>query len=70
MAATACSKEKRVSTVGLDVLDDGVLQVTFMRPEALNTLNWRLVRDFLAVMDEVERDASARVVVLTGAGRA
>ncbi len=28
------------------------------------------MRDFLAVMDEVERDADARVVVLTGAGRA
>ena len=59
-----------MSTVGLDIIDEGVLQVTFMRPEALNTLNWTLVRDFLAVMDEVERDAGARVVVLTGAGRA
>lgn len=59
-----------MSTVGLEVIDDGVLQVTFNRPEALNTLNWTLVRDFLAVMDEVEQDASARVVVLTGAGRA
>jgi enoyl-CoA hydratase/carnithine racemase len=59
-----------VSTVGLDIIDDGVLQVTFRRPEALNTLNWTLVRDFLAVMDEVEHDAGARVVVLTGAGRA
>ena len=42
-----------MSTVGLEVIDDGVLQVTFNRPEALNTLTWTLVRDFLAVMDEV-----------------
>ena len=69
MAATA-SSEVTVSTVGLDTIDEGVLQVTFKRPEALNTLNWALVRDFLAVMDEVEQDARARVVVLTGAGRA
>jgi enoyl-CoA hydratase/carnithine racemase len=59
-----------VSTVGLDTIDEGVLQVIFRRPEALNSLNWTLVRDFLAVMDEVEHDAGARVVVLTGAGRA
>jgi enoyl-CoA hydratase len=59
-----------MSTVGLDTIDDGVLQVSFTRPEALNTLNWTLVRDFLAVMDKVEADAGARVVVLTGAGRA
>lgn len=59
-----------MSTVGLETIDEGVLQVTFRRPEALNTLNWTLVRDFLAIMDEVEHDAGARVVVLTGAGRA
>jgi enoyl-CoA hydratase len=59
-----------VGTVELDAIEEGVLRVTFNRPEALNTLNWTLVRDFLAVMDEVERDAGARVVVLTGAGRA
>jgi enoyl-CoA hydratase len=59
-----------VSTVGLEAIDDGVLQVTFNRPAALNTLNWTLVHDFLAVMAEVERDPGARVVVLTGAGRA
>lgn len=59
-----------MSTVGLDAIDEGVRQVTFRRPAALNTLNWALVRDFLAVMDEVEQDPGARVVVLTGAGRA
>ena len=55
-----------MSTVELDTIEEGVLRVTFNRPEALNTLNWTLVRDFLTVMDEVERDAGARVVVLTG----
>ncbi len=51
-------------------IDDGVATVTLNRPEALNALSMALrnalTETFLALQD----DASVRVVVLTGAGRA
>jgi enoyl-CoA hydratase/carnithine racemase len=59
-----------MGTVELTTIDEGVLQVTFNRPDALNALTWELVKEFLDVMDRVEQDAEARIVVLTGAGRA
>jgi enoyl-CoA hydratase len=59
-----------MSTVGLSSIDEGVLQITFRRPDSLNALNHPMVLDLCAVLDEVEREADARVVVLTGAGRA
>src|SRR4051794_16511984 len=59
-----------MSTVELKSVADDVLQVSFARPEALNALTWELVRDFHAVLDEVQRAAETRVVLLTGAGRA
>jgi enoyl-CoA hydratase len=40
------------------------------RPEALNALNYAMVLDFLAVLDEVESCDDLRAVILTGAGRA
>ena len=42
-----------MSTVGLTCIDPGVLQITLARPEALNALNYAMVLDFLAVLDEV-----------------
>lgn len=59
-----------MSTVELSTIDEGVLQIAFNRPDALNTLTWDLVREFHDVLDRVEADTDARVVVLTGTGRA
>jgi enoyl-CoA hydratase len=59
-----------MSAVGLSSVDEGVLQITFSRPESLNALNYPMVLDLLAVLDEVEQETEARAVVLTGAGRA
>jgi enoyl-CoA hydratase/carnithine racemase len=59
-----------MSTVGLTCVDPGVLQITLPRPEALNALNYAMVLDFLAVLDEVESDSDCRTVILAGAGRA
>jgi len=50
--------------------DTGVLQITMSRPESLNAMNYPMVPDFLAVLDEVETCADLRAVILTGAGRA
>jgi enoyl-CoA hydratase len=48
----------------------GVAVVTLNRPAALNTLTADLVAELHRALDEVERDESCHVLVLTGAGRA
>ena len=49
---------------------DGLLTITLNRPDKLNALNVDLHDELQAVLSELETDYSARVVVLTGAGRA
>jgi enoyl-CoA hydratase/carnithine racemase len=49
---------------------DGLLTITLNRPEKLNALNVELHDELQAVLVGLETDHSARVVVLTGAGRA
>ena len=48
---------------------DGIVRVTLDRPDRLNALSWPMVDEFLDVMDALGRDASIRVVIVTGAGR-
>lgn len=48
----------------------GVALVTFNRPEVLNAVDERTLQDLEEVLARLEGDAEARVVVLTGAGRA
>jgi enoyl-CoA hydratase len=59
-----------MAAVELTSADTGVLQITLRRPEALNALNYPMVLDFLAVLEEVESADDCRAVILTGAGRA
>ena len=54
----------------LHELNDGVLTITLSRPEALNAFNVEMKDELLAALKEVARDKAARVVILTGAGRA
>lgn len=49
---------------------DGLLTITLDRPEKLNALNIRLHDELQGVLTSLETDASVRVVILTGAGRA
>ncbi len=49
---------------------DGVATIELNRPEALNAWNAQLGADLLAALRGVERDATVRAVVVTGAGRA
>lgn len=56
-------------TVLHEVSDAGVHTLTLNRPERLNAINEPLIRDCLAVMDEVSHDPKATVLVVTGAGR-
>lgn len=54
-------------TVLLEI-KDGIALLTLNRPDKLNALNYELIDRLMAVLDQIEVDASARVVVLTGAG--
>ena len=49
---------------------DGIVTLTMRRPEALNALSTALCRDLAASLDEAGRDRAARVLILTGEGRA
>lgn len=49
-------------------IKDGIALITLNRPDKLNALNYELIDRLMAVLDQIEVDASVRVVVLTGAG--
>ena len=55
-------------TVLLDI-SDGIATLTLNRPEALNAINMDLIRDVRAAVKLVNEDESAKVLVITGAGR-
>jgi 2-(1,2-epoxy-1,2-dihydrophenyl)acetyl-CoA isomerase len=50
--------------------DSGVLTLTLNRPDALNSFNVEMKEALLAALKDAARDKDARVIVLTGAGRA
>jgi E-phenylitaconyl-CoA hydratase len=47
---------------------DGIATVTLNRPDKLNAMDWPTYRDITAAFGDIERDASIRVGVITGAG--
>lgn len=47
----------------------GIALLTLDRPDRLNAMNHALVADLHEALDELHRDRSCRVVVVTGAGR-
>lgn len=48
---------------------DGVVTLTLNRPERLNALNYQLATELGEMMDQVDADNDARVIILTGAGK-
>lgn len=48
---------------------EGVATITFNRPETYNSLNTGLLDDLKAALKQIERDASVRAVIITGAGK-
>lgn len=50
--------------------DAGIVTVTLNRPEKLNSFAGRMRRDLAEALEHAGSDPSARVVVITGAGRA
>jgi enoyl-CoA hydratase/carnithine racemase len=51
-------------------IEDGIAWVTLNRPEKRNCMNPALNREMIEVLDAIEVDDSAGVLVLTGAGKA
>ncbi len=49
---------------------DGVLQITFNRPERYNAFTMPMFEEMNRIWYDVERDEETRVVVVTGAGKA
>jgi 2-(1,2-epoxy-1,2-dihydrophenyl)acetyl-CoA isomerase len=47
---------------------DGIATLTMNRPEARNALDVPMREELVDALDEIERDAAVRVVILTGAG--
>jgi trans-feruloyl-CoA hydratase/vanillin synthase len=56
------------TTVTAEVDPDGIAWVTLNRPEKRNAMNPTLNNEMIEVVDAVEGDDRARVLVLTGAG--
>ena len=54
-------------TVLLEI-NDGIALITLNRPDKLNALNYGLIDRLMSLLDQIEVETSARVVVLTGAG--
>ena len=55
-------------TIGFET-KDGIAVLTINRPEALNALNGQVLEELKQCIDEVEKDSTVRVLILTGAGR-
>jgi 2-(1,2-epoxy-1,2-dihydrophenyl)acetyl-CoA isomerase len=50
-------------------LTEGVARLTLNRPDRLNSFNVEMHREVREVLDRLKQDTTARVLVLTGAGR-
>lgn len=51
-------------------VEDGVATVTLSRPEKMNALSTRMVREVVEVCDQIDGDDAVRAVIFTGAGKA
>ena len=52
------------------LLQDGIVTVTLNRPERLNAVTGQMIDELIAAIDRFDADDGARVMVVTGAGRA
>ncbi|MFT4054502.1 MAG: enoyl-CoA hydratase-related protein [Novosphingobium sp.] len=68
---TGDSREECDATKALRLEQDGaVATIVLDRPDRLNAMTRTMARDFVALLDRLDRDDSVRAVILTGAGRA
>ena len=57
-------------TVIYEKVEDKIFRLTLNRPEKLNALSQKLLKELDSVMDEYESNADASVLIIRGAGRA
>lgn len=57
-------------SVLLSALQDGILTLTFNRPERANAFNLEMIAALQDALRQAERDKNIRCIVLTGSGRA
>lgn len=50
--------------------EQGVMQITLNRPDALNAFTFAMYEELIGLLEELRHDTRTRVVILTGAGRA
>lgn len=55
-------------TILLNHYDDGIVVLTFNRPQSLNALDVATMRQFAFVINDLQYDDNLRVLILTGAG--
>ncbi|WP_405139764.1 enoyl-CoA hydratase-related protein [Sphaerisporangium sp. NBC_01403] len=58
-----------MSDLVLSSLDEGVLTLTFNRPDRLNAWMDAMGRRYFDLLEEAERDPEVRAIVVTGAGK-
>lgn len=49
---------------------EGIAKITLNRPQVLNALNQQIIAEIQAALEDIARDDSVGVVLITGAGRA
>jgi enoyl-CoA hydratase len=52
----------------LVTIENGICTITINRPDKLNALNKDVFTDLNMVLDEIEKTAGIRTVIITGAG--
>ncbi|MEO1962389.1 MAG: crotonase/enoyl-CoA hydratase family protein [Cycloclasticus sp.] len=57
------------NTLKFAVDDRGVAKVTLNRPDVHNAMSAELIQELLSLCQDIDKDGSIRVVVLTGAGK-
>ncbi len=57
-------------TLLCDLSEDGILLVTFNRPEKLNAMNDQMRSEFIRLAFELKNNPKIKVIIFTGAGRA
>jgi enoyl-CoA hydratase len=60
----------RFENIIVEQRDEDIVRITLNRPGVLNALNAALCTDLRQALEDVRRDESVSVVILTGAGRA
>ncbi|MEH6651523.1 MAG: enoyl-CoA hydratase-related protein [Motiliproteus sp.] len=63
------SKREGFNNLLLDEVKHGIYRLTINRPKTLNALNSETLREMDRAIDIIETDPSARVLLITGAGK-